>query len=198
MFTLYLVRHGETDWNAKKRYQGVTDLSLNLNGRKQAQLLAERLKDIPFTRCYTSELKRAQETAEAIVGLNKVTRIIKEPALREISFGKWEGLTYGQVARNYPEEVKAWVESNGLIPPVGGESLRDLEKRLLGWFEPLVAEKPAGNILVVAHGGVLRLFLCLLLAVPIVKHWKFNLATGSLAVVEVHGGEGILEFFGEL
>ena len=172
---------------------GHTDLPLNSRGQRQADCLGQKLKSLSFSRCYTSDLARARQTTRAILSGDGETPLLVAPALREISFGKWEGLTYAEVCRNYPEEAKARAKSNGLIAPVEGESLSDLQKRLLGWLHPVINEDPQGNILVVTHGGVLRLLLCLVLDVPITKHRKFNAAAGSLAIVEMHDGEGILE-----
>lgn len=136
MFRLFLVRHGETDWNVAKRYLGQTDLSLNFTGRKQVEHLAQKLREVNFLRCYTSDLIRARQTASTILQEHS-TDLIIEPALREASFGNWEGLTYAEVCNKYPLEVTSWVDSEGLIAPGGGESLEDLKERLAIWLEDL-------------------------------------------------------------
>lgn len=192
MFRLYLVRHGETDWNVTKRYLGQMDLPLNLRGQRQVEHLARELKNTSFIRCYTSDLARAMQTATTILGERNL-EIIAEPALREASFGEWEGLTYAEVCERYPTEASAWVDSGGLEPPIGGESLAELEARLEHWLKTLKTENPEGNILVVTHGGPLRLLLCLLMGVPVVKHWKFSVNTGTVAILEVYDGEGVLQ-----
>ena len=192
MFRLFLVRHGETDWNVAKRYLGQTDLSLNFTGRKQVEHLARELSRIDFLRCYTSDLIRASQTASTILQEHN-TDIIIEPALREASFGNWEGLTYAEVCKQYPLEATSWIDSEGLIAPGGGESLENLKERLTNWLEDLYAADPEGNILVVTHGGPLRLLLCLLMGVPITKHWKFSVEPSSIAILEVYDGEAILQ-----
>jgi|BioPla2DNA2_1021312.scaffolds.fasta_scaffold71618_1 alpha-ribazole phosphatase len=192
MFRLFLVRHGETDWNVAKRYLGQTDLSLNFTGRKQVEHLAQKLREVNFLRCYTSDLIRARQTASTILQEHS-TDLIIEPALREASFGNWEGLTYAEVCNKYPLEVTSWVDSEGLIAPGGGESLEDLKERLAIWLEDLYAEDPEGNILVVTHGGPLRVLLCLLMGFPITKYWKFCVEPSSMAILEVYDGEAILQ-----
>lgn len=192
MFRLFLVRHGETDWNAAKRYLGQTDLPLNVTGRRQVEHLAQELREVNFLRCYTSDLIRARQTASTILQ-DHSTDLIIEPALREASFGNWEGLTYAEVCNKYPLEATSWIDSEGLIAPGGGESLEDLKERLTNWLEDLYAEDSEGNILVVTHGGPLRLVLCLLMGLPITKHWKFSVEPSSMAILEVYDGEAILQ-----
>ena len=192
MFSLFLVRHGETDWNVAKRYLGQRDLPLNSRGHRQAEHLAQELREIEFLRCYSSDLARAKQTASAII-MERDLAITLEAALREASFGTWEGLTYAEVCRQYPLEAAAWVDSQGLTQPGGGESLGDLEERLVNWLEDLYAEDPEGNILVVTHGGPLRVLLCLLLGLPVIKHWKFSVGPATLAVLEVYDGEAVLQ-----
>lgn len=192
MFRLCLVRHGETDWNVAKRYLGQTDLPLNSTGQRQVEYLARKLGQTDFLRCYTSDLVRAQQTASILLQRQQID-IMLEPSLREASFGKWEGLTYAEVCQQYPLETAAWVDSEGLMAPGGGESLVDLKDRLANWLEDLYAEDPEGNILVVTHGGPLRVLLCLLMGIPITKHWKFSVEPCTLAILDVYDGEGILQ-----
>lgn len=191
IFRLFLVRHGETDWNAEKRYLGQTDLPLNSKGRQQVLNLAHELKDVDFACCYTSDLIRASQTTSTILKGRDV-EIIIEIALREASFGTWEGLTHAEISRQHAVELELWVESQGMTKPGGGESLGDLRGRLGAWLESLYAENPAGNILVVTHGGPLRVILCLLMGLPVTKHWKFSVEPSAMTVVEIHDGEAIL------
>jgi hypothetical protein len=95
--TIYLARHGETDWNAQARWQGHADTPLNERGRTQAQALAGRLAAVPFAAAYASDLRRARETAEIVVdGRDLPLRI--DPRLREIDVGSWQGLTNDEIA----------------------------------------------------------------------------------------------------
>lgn len=189
MQRLFIVRHGQTDWNKERRYLGHMDLALNNQGRAEALRLAQYVAHIPFSRCYASDLLRTEQTARAIL---QERALELEPALREMSFGKWEGLTYEEVCDQYPDEASAWREMPDTSSPVGGESLADLRLRLSSWLDAFLHSDPQGNILIVTHGGSARVLLCMLLGLPAERHWQFNLSTGGLAIVEVYNGQGIL------
>ncbi|MBC7325685.1 MAG: histidine phosphatase family protein, partial [Moorella sp. (in: Bacteria)] len=104
---IYLVRHGETEWNNNGRYQGHTDVALSVSGRRQAELLRERFRSIPLDSVYSSDLSRARETAAVIAAPHGLT-IKTEEAFREIDFGFWEGLTYQEITARYPHEWERW------------------------------------------------------------------------------------------
>src|SRR5690349_15996562 len=101
MTTLLLARHGETDWNREGRWQGWADPPLNELGRRQATRLAEQLRTIPFDAVYSSDLRRAHETAEILAAPHAVP-IVVDPALREIDIGSWSGLTRAEIAARFP------------------------------------------------------------------------------------------------
>lgn len=191
MLKLYLVRHGETEWNREKRYLGHANMDLNGQGKVEAEKLRSALGQVEFRACYASDLVRTQKTAEIIV--DKKTLVQGEPALRELNFGNWEGLTYGEITKRYPEELELWVDSQGRTSSFGGEDLGDLEVRVSMWLNTLLSTRPTGDVLIVSHGGPLRVLLCLLLGISTGKHWQFTIETGGLAVVEIHDGQGILQ-----
>ncbi len=139
MTTLLLVRHGETDWNAGRRWQGHTDVPLNDRGRAQAAALAEELAADPPQAIYTSDLSRARDTAE-IVAARLGVPVIVEPRLREIDVGSREGLTAEEVGD------RAW----------DGEPHSDHGARVLAAVREAAEAHPGGRILLVAHGGSLR------------------------------------------
>ena len=150
MNRLLLVRHGETDWNRQHRVQGHTDVPLNATGRGQAEALAERLETTTLAAVYSSDLARARETAETIArsqGLDVVT----DAALREKNFGSWEGLTDVEIAERFPEAVRGrWGD---------GETTEDVAGRVLPAIERIRARHPVGTVVVVTHGGPMRLVL---------------------------------------
>jgi broad specificity phosphatase PhoE len=139
MTTLLLVRHGETDWNAERRWQGHTDVPLNDRGREQARRLAESLVREDVDAIYSSDLARAQETAE-IVGIRLGLPVVVDPDLREIDVGSREGLTGEEVG------VRGW----------DGESKEAHRERTLRALARIVAGHPGSRVIVVAHGGTLR------------------------------------------
>ena len=149
--TILLARHGETDWNAARRVQGHTDVPLNERGREQARELAAELDDEPLDAVYASDLLRAHETAR-IVAERKGLDVIVLPELRERHFGTWEGLDRHGGARALPAGRRAgsWGD---------GETREELSRRILPALERIAESHPDGRVLVVAHGGPLRVAL---------------------------------------
>jgi broad specificity phosphatase PhoE len=177
---LMLVRHGETDYNRDWRFQGHSDLELNPAGRRQAEGLRQRLSQEPIDVIYTSQLKRATETAD-IIAEGRGLRIVTCENLAEIDFGKFEGLTYKEIVKRYPE----WQPSHLSFTDYGGESLEQLARRVRAFAEKLRNDNPTdAAILTVAHHGSICVLLCVLLEIDI-KNWRcFRLASASLTVVE--------------
>lgn len=145
---IILARHGETDWNRERRWQGHADRPLNDTGREQAEALAAELAGEPIAAVYSSDLMRAHETARVVadrLGLDVVT----VPGLRERRFGSWEGLQDVEVERLYPD-------SNG---PPDGESRVDMLDRVLESLEAIADANRDRTVLVVSHGGPIRAVL---------------------------------------
>ncbi len=144
---LWLVRHGETNWNSAFRFQGWTDVELNDRGRAQAVVLAGLLDGIEFDSIWSSDLRRAVETATIVGG--------REPGcdarLRELDFGRLEGSRWDQLDDATQTALR---EFDGFAAP-GGESMMDLQARVVDFLSRL----PAGRHLLVSHGGVIRLLL---------------------------------------
>jgi alpha-ribazole phosphatase len=179
MLKLTLVRHGETEWNAQRRYQGQTDIPLSAIGVRQAELVAERLTGEKFDAIYTSDLKRAWQTARFIaekVGLS----VSAEPRLREMAFGVLEGLIWDEAEEKYPKMLKAWLEDYNQ-PPDGGESLDAFSERILSCRDDLLAKHNAQRVLLVAHGGSLSELVRLSLDVPLEKRWAFAMNNASIS-----------------
>jgi broad specificity phosphatase PhoE len=151
--TILLARHGESDWNRERRWQGYADRPLTELGRRQARALAERLADTPLDAVYASDLARARDTAlptAASHGLEVVTRA----DLREVDVGSWSGLTREQVADREPDGVRRWLE--GKKGWEGGESYEEMAVRVVAAIRALAAAHPDGRLLVVTHGGPVR------------------------------------------
>ncbi len=152
--TLFLARHGETDWNAEGRWQGQTDVPLNANGSAQAHALAERLRREGIAAIASSDLSRARATAEIVAGALGITRIHTDPELREQHYGCFEGLTRTDSAARFPEEWARYVADWRTTPP-DGESYPALVARVRGATRR-IAEVFAMPALVVMHGGAIR------------------------------------------
>ena len=148
--TILFARHGETDWNLERRVQGHTDRPLNENGRAQARTLAEELAPVRVDAVYASDLTRARETAE-IVAARRDLPVTTLAELREKHFGTWEGLTDEEVLLRHPRAREG--------PWGDGETSDELSARVLAAVRRIAAEHPAGQVLVVSHGGPLRALL---------------------------------------
>jgi len=152
MTTILLARHGETDWNRDRRWQGHADPPLNEEGRRQAEALAGELADRPLAAVYTSDLRRARETAEIVAKLHRLEVEI-EPALREIHVGSWEGLTAAEVEKRYPD---GWARFQNGERGHDGETHEDHSLRVVESVRRIAHEHPDEEILIVSHGGSLR------------------------------------------
>jgi alpha-ribazole phosphatase len=191
---LLLVRHGETDYNRQWRFQGRTDLGLNRAGRQQAERLRQRLFVEPLDVVYTSSLKRAVATAN-IIARGRGVRVVPCENLAEIDFGKFEGLTYDEIVKSYPD----WKPDDFNFTAYGGESLEQLARRIMAFENELRGDNPAdANILIVAHSGSLCVLLCWLLGIDIKKWLRFRLAPASLTVVENFGQRPVLTLLNDV
>jgi broad specificity phosphatase PhoE len=149
--TLHLIRHGETAWNAERRFQGQSDIPLSERGREQAEELADMLAGRRIGAVYSSDLSRALETARPLaerLGLE----VVVDPRLRERHFGWAEGRTDDEVDSRYPSAW--WANPDSRMP--GGESRRDVWTRVAEFLDELLGDPPADEIALVTHGGAIR------------------------------------------
>lgn len=154
MTQLILIRHGETTWNRERRMQGHTDTSLSDTGRAQAAAVGRRLANQQFAALYSSDLMRAYDTASAIaphIGLP----IVRDAALRERTFGIFEGLTSEEIAQRHPEENARFQTRDPDYAMPGGESSRQFYQRSLSCLEGIAAKHAGETVVVVTHGLVL-------------------------------------------
>jgi len=181
MLHLMLVRHGETEWNAQRRYQGQSDVPLSEVGRRQAELIADRISGHPIDAVYASDLKRAWETAQIIVEKSGL-EIVAEPRLRELKFGILEGLTFDEALEQYPEMITAWLEDFNK-PPDGAETIDVFITRIVSLLEDLKQKHDEQTVLLVAHGGPLSEILRVVLGLSREKRWYLELENSSLSEV---------------
>ena len=187
----FLVRHGETDWNAAGRAQGQSPVPLNAAGRAQARALAARLRPLHFSAAYASDLRRVTETAAPILH-GRDLPLVTLRGLREKSFGAWEGMTFAEVETRYPERYAELVSNDGSFAPPGGESDRQLLQRVAAAVDRLreAHGHEQGNLLLVAHGGSLCAAIVHLLALPAASMWRFRLDNGGLSAVTLYDDGG--------
>ena len=151
--TIYLIRHGETDANITRTFQGQSDVPLNENGLHQAELAAARFGKMHFDKIFSSDLSRAAVTARKIAGERE---IVFTPELREWHLGKWEGLSFAQAAEKFPDEMAAYRAGLPDAAVPGGESRRELHDRARRIISTLLDDCPGQTLLCVTHGGLLR------------------------------------------
>lgn len=166
MLKVYLLRHGETQWNAEgNKYCGRTDIPLTEKGIKQAEQVRKQLKKISFDAIYSSPLQRAHKTA-MIVGRGQ--EVVPDERLAEVNFGQWEGKSKKQFI---PENRSLW--DNWMADPMTtraggtGETARQIIARVAEFFKDAMKKHPDGTILVVAHNGINRLYLAHKLGMPL-------------------------------
>jgi 2,3-bisphosphoglycerate-dependent phosphoglycerate mutase len=149
---ILLARHGETDWNRIGRWQGHADPPLNETGRQQAVELAERLAGAGISAIYTSDLRRASETAQ-VVGERLGLDVHEDSQLREIDVGSWSGLTRAEVEERFPDGFARWRAGE-----IGhdGETSEQLTARVVAAVERIARAHPGDTVLVVTHGGAIR------------------------------------------
>jgi broad specificity phosphatase PhoE len=151
--TILLARHGESDWNRAKRWQGHADRPLTDLGREQAHELAERLAETELDAVYSSDLQRARETGE-IVAKSQGLDVLVLPELREVDVGSWSGLTRSEAEQRFPEAYARW--AGGGEGWDDGETYEQLSARVVGAIYAIAADRPGERVLVVAHGGSIR------------------------------------------
>ena len=181
---LLLARHGETVWNAIRRFQGGADVPLSDRGREQAAALGRALGGYRVTAAYVSPLRRALETADIALAGTAVPRVPLEE-LRELSLGEWEGCTTTEIREREGDPYAAWLRAPLDCPPPGGESLAEVCRRVRTAIDRIAAAHPNGDdVLVVAHGGVISVYACHLLGCSFNKLWRLRVDNASLTVVK--------------
>lgn len=189
---LFLIRHGQTDWNLTHRYQGQGDIPLNKTGISQAVRVASKLAEENIDGIFSSDLQRATVTAEKIAQYHQDIELKTMPALRELDFGQWEGLKYQEIEKECPVHLKKWSETPGEITPPGGESLLELQSRVISQVEEICQENQGNNLVLVTHGGVIRTLLTYILHMPLDYYWKIEVVHCAISIIKYYDGEFIL------
>ena len=154
---LYIIRHGQTDWNIAKKIQGRQDIPLNEQGRYQAGCLKKAMENRPVTAVFTSPQIRAMETAKA-VALSSGSAVIPVKDLMEINYGSWEGKTEEELLQEDRALYEAWWSHPAETAPPGGESISQVNERCQkAWKE--IKPQLTGDAAIVAHGGLLAHFM---------------------------------------
>ncbi len=194
---LFLIRHGLTEWNKLNRFQGSSDIELCKEGREQAVKISKRLENYNFEAIYASDLSRAYETALHIAKPHNIT-VNKVPELREINFGEWEGLTKEEILKLKQFDFKKWKSSphNTVFPGEG--SLNRVAQRIKCGIQNIIDRHEKGNIVVVSHGGSLKILIMTLLEIDMKLYNKFWLGNTSLSIIEYRTDKIMLNLLNDM
>jgi len=180
---LYLVRHGETDWNYEQRVQGISDVPINDRGEKQAYQLAESLQNLNIKVIYSSPLRRAQQTAKIISeALSMEIKTVKD--LMELNQGSIEGLTYDELHYKYPELVRIWRTDPANAKMPQGEDLKELQTRAWKAIKKIAKDHNTESVVVVSHNLAIRSLLCKFLNLNLKYFRRIHLDTASKNIIE--------------
>ncbi|RFU67397.1 histidine phosphatase family protein [Peribacillus saganii] len=171
MLTIYLTRHGQTEWNLERRMQGWGNAELTSQGLQDAAALEKRLNNLHFDAIYTSTSKRAYHTAE-IIAANRKVEIIKDDLFREMSFGDWEGRIIKDIEKEFPAEYKSFWETPHLYTRDQGEQFSEVQKRTESALKLIMKNHPSGTVLVVAHSIFLRILIAYINGIPLEHLFK--------------------------
>ncbi len=190
---LVLIRHGVTDWNKEKRYCGLKDAVLSSEGRSQAVVLGNKLKFINFDKIYTSDRKRAIQTAGIIF---KDIRTTKVRNLKEMNFGVFEGLRYKDIIQKYPGIYKKWLRDpfKNNIPKA--ENLNSFKKRVNNCLKRIVSCNRGKTVAIVCHGGTISIFITSILKIR--DFWRYIPKSASISIVEFRNNKPELKLFNRL
>lgn len=194
---LFLVRHGETAWNAEARLQGQLDVPLSALGRQQAELLRARLEEERLDAACSSDLERCWETA-VIALRGRDIHPTPDIGLREIDFGDWQGLTFADVEQRRPDDFRLWRDDPVDAAPHGGESRRQLQSRIAATLTAIVARYEGQRVLVVTHGGALRAALCWLLDADLRSSWRIEVDNCGLSRVDFRPDRPVVAHWNEV
>ncbi len=186
-----LIRHGESTWNREHRIQGQLDPPLSAAGLRQAELLGARLAGRAFAGFYSSDLKRAYETAQTIgplVGLQPE----RLAGLREIFLGEWEGMRTDEIAQQFPQAWEAWVEEPDWDVVPGGEGAAMFDARVGSALDDIFRRHESGDVLVVTHGGVIQIALHRVVGRPSRGLFPFKIQNASISLLEKRNGRMVI------
>jgi len=179
---LLLCRHGQTSFNAALRFQGQMDEPLSDLGRQQAQCLGQRLAEEPIDAACSSDLCRARDTATLALGGRPVPLHLDQ-RLREVAFGRWEGLTFAEIKERFPDDVAARERDRVHFAMPGGESLAQLAQRVEGFLADMLPRHEDQSILTIAHGGTVNALISSLLDIPLTSWWRLRNHNANLSVI---------------
>ncbi|MBN2463405.1 MAG: histidine phosphatase family protein [Dehalococcoidia bacterium] len=194
---LILARHGETAWNQERRIQGgSSDTELSEVGIKQAERLGLALKETNIDAIYSSPLKRAYDTAQAIASRHRLTVQI-EPDLREMEVGELEGISIAELGTSFGQFLLQWRQGQGVEKLPGGESVAELADRVWATIERIIKRQEEGTVVVVSHFFTVVVTICKALGWPLTTLERVRVQTGSISIIDLGDGQPRLLSLGD-
>jgi len=183
---IFLIRHGETNWNKEGRFQGQIDIPLNENGKDQAKKTFEYLRNISFNKAFSSSMHRPYETAQIILQNSKDLKIERIDSLVEISHGLWEGKLEKEIREQWPALLKNWHDKPGEVIMPEGESIKDVSERSVEAFNKIcLSQKDNDLTLLVAHDAVNKTLICNILGINYSNIWMIKQGNGGITIIDL-------------
>ena len=184
----FLIRHGQTLWNKEGRYQGDHDIGLTKEGIRQAKHAAKYLSGANLSNIYSSPLKRAMETAN-IIGESKDLKVIVRESLKEIFFGKWEGMKFSDINKEFHDDYQQWLMDPYNSCPTGGECFKQVQERAIAEINNMIKEnEDRSSVAVITHGGIIFSLLVNWLQIPLSRWRSIIQRQGAINIVVIDKG----------
>ncbi len=184
MGKIFLVRHGETEWNKNARFQGQTDIPLSPTGKMQAKKVGERLANEKIDAIYSSDLSRAYQTAQEIARYHHIP-ITRNQDLREINFGQWEGLSRDVILHDHKDLYEQWLEDPIQTRAPEGENFYEVQSRAIQALKTIMENHQDDTVVIVAHGGLIKSVIIQYLEGGF---WEFPQGNTAVNILEYKGG----------
>lgn len=191
---IILIRHGETEWNKLGLCQGISDISLSSVGNEQAELLARSLKGEDIKHIYSSDLKRAYETAKAIDKYHGIGVKI-EPGFREMNQGEFEGVPFVDLRKTRGELLESWRQNPANFRIPNGETLSEVQHRAYLSINNIVEKHTPSTVLVVTHNFTIITLLCKFLGRSLDDFYRFKIKQTSKHIVRLRNGVANIRLF---
>lgn len=191
---IFIIRHGESVWNREQRVQGREDPGLSVAGRKQARAAAKRLKKEGIKTVYSSDLKRAAQTAKIIAGASRA-KLVLMPELEEMILGAWQGMTIDEVKKRFPKSYAAWKKAPSKARIPGWEGVPNFTARVRRVFRSIIGKGGASHdVCIVAHWGVIAAYFSLVMKTDFDRFFKsVRIDNCSINKVSYKNGKAIIQ-----
>lgn len=180
---IYLIRHGQVEGHEEKRYNGQVNVPLTEGGRAQSERVCSCLSKVSLHAVYSSDLDRSRYCAKLIAEAHDL-RVSTHESLRELHIGDWEGRTWAELQKAYPNDWQARLQDLVNFQVPGGESLQDAADRIRPTIKQILAKHPGGDIALVAHGGVNRVILMDAIGAPLQQAFSLEQDFGCLNIID--------------